>query len=69
MTKVYIYIMLISIILFFSYVNSLNNDVVEHFTPIHRFCRPYIRHTRRFGTKIYDNFTSKFSNFYKKINR
>ena len=64
MTKVYIYILLISIIIFFSYVNSLPNNTIEHFTPIHKFCRPYIRHSRIFGQKIYDNFTNKINKFY-----
>jgi hypothetical protein len=65
MTKVYIYIMLISIILFFSYINALHNDndVVEQFTSINRFYRPYVRKTRRFGTKMYDKLQANLAFF------
>ena len=68
MTNVYIYILLISIILFFSYINALHNDnnVVEKFTPINRFYRPYVRKTRRFGTKMYDKLVDNLAIFTKK---
>ena len=59
MTSVYIYIMLVSIIVFFSYINSLHSNTIEQFISFKEIYRPYVRRTRVFGEKIYDNVKSK----------
>ena len=69
-TNVYIYyIVLILIIVFFSYVNSLNNNTIENFAPLNKFYRPYARNMRDFFTKKYKGFTGFFSHLFKKWNR
>ena len=54
MTKVLLYVFLVCIILFFAYINSLNE--VETFTPaINRRIRPHVRRVKRHGNNIFNN--------------
>ena len=51
MTKVLLYVFLVCIILFFAYINSLNE--VETFIPaINRRVRPHVRRVKRQGNQI-----------------
>ena len=69
MGYLYIYLLLICVILFFSYYNSLHAHVIEEgFTPhIRRFYRPYVRHARIFKDKVYDSMEEKVSRLLRKI--
>lgn len=59
-----IYILLICIILFFSYYNSFNT---ENFTPhIRRFYRPYLRNTRIYRDNFYNKMREHFHRFLRK---
>jgi hypothetical protein len=61
-----IYILLICIILFFSYYNSFNTDK-ENFTPhIRRFYRPYLRNTRIYTDNFYNKMREHFHRFLRK---
>jgi hypothetical protein len=57
-----IYLLLIFIILFFSYYNSLNYEKEkENFTPhIRRFYRPHLRNARIFTENFYNNWKGYF---------
>ena len=61
-----IYILLICIILFFSYYNSFYKEK-EHFTPhIRRFYRPYLRNTRIYRDNFYNKMKEQFHRFLRK---
>lgn len=52
MKYIFIYLLLICIILFFSYYNSIHH---EAFTPhIRRLYRPYVRHARKLTESFYN---------------
>lgn len=54
MTKLLLYVFLVCIILFFAYINSLNE--VETFTPaINRRIRPHVRRVKRHGNNMFNN--------------
>jgi len=62
-----IYILLICIILFFSYYNSFNREEKENFTPhIRRFYRPYLRNTRIYRDNFYNKMREHFHRFLRK---
>lgn len=65
-----IYILLICIILFFSYYNSFNREddkEKENFTPyIRRFYRPYLRNTRIYSDNFYNKMKEHFHRFLRK---
>ena len=50
MTKLLLYVFLVCIILFFAYINSLNE--VETFTPITRHIRPHVRRVKKHGNQM-----------------
>ena len=51
MTKLLLYVFLVCIILFFAYINSLNE--VETFTPaINRRIRPHVRRVKKHGNQM-----------------
>jgi hypothetical protein len=51
MTKIVFYVLLACIILFFAYINSLNE--VETFTPaINRRIRPHVRRVKKHGNQM-----------------
>ena len=52
MTKLLLYVFLVCIILFFAYINSLNE--VETFTPITRHIRPHVRRLKNNGNKMFN---------------
>lgn len=52
MTKLLLYVFLVCIILFFAYINSLNE--VETFIPaINRRIRPHLRRVKRQGNQMF----------------
>lgn len=54
MTKLLLYVFLVCIILFFAYINSLNE--VETFIPaINRRIRPHVRRVKRHGNNMFNN--------------
>jgi hypothetical protein len=60
MNYIPIYLLLIFIILFFSYYNSLNYEK-ENFTPhIRRFYRPHLRNARLYTENFYNNWKGYF---------
>jgi hypothetical protein len=65
--KYFIYIfLLIIIIVFFAYVNSLHN--IESFTPkIREFYRPILRNTRIMGEGFYNKTSTNISNLFRKF--
>ena len=77
----FMYIILILIILLFSYYNSLNynvnefvvnefvvNEHVEGFTPsLRKIYRPYVRNTRIFTEGFYNKTKKHVINFFKKF--
>lgn len=53
MTKLLLYVFLVCIILFFAYINSLNE--VEAFTPaINRRIRPHVRLVKKHGNNMFN---------------
>ena len=59
----YYYLFFITIILIFSYINSMQIGEKEEFTPsLKQMYRPYIRHGRVYGEKIYEQFITPFTN-------
>ena len=66
MKYIYIYIFLITVILLFSYYNSLSSR--EKFTPhIRRFYRPHLRNTRIYAVENYNNLKQYVTTFFRKI--
>lgn len=62
-----IYLFLISIILLFSYINSLPADTTESFTPrIKQFYRPHLRRMRAYITNFHEKMHTRISNFLRK---
>ena len=63
------YFLLLLIILFFSYYNSLHSSAVEEgFTPhIRRFYRPYVRQARIFKNKVYDSMEENVNRLLRKM--
>lgn len=54
MNKLLLYVLLVCIILFFAYINSLNQ--VETFIPaINRRVRPHVRRVKRHGNNMFNN--------------
>lgn len=51
MTKVLLYVFLVCIILFFAYINSLN-EVETFISVINRRVRPHVRRVKRQGNQI-----------------
>ena len=67
MGYIYIYILLICIIIFFAYYNSLHSQIQENFTPhIKRFYRPYLRHARLFTEGFYSHLNGHMNRFMRK---
>jgi hypothetical protein len=67
--KYFIYIfLLIIIIVFFAYRNSLSLNNIEQFTPkIREFYRPILRNTRIIGEGFYNKSSSQISNLFRKF--
>jgi hypothetical protein len=60
------YCFLIIVIIFFSYINSL--QIYENFTPnIREFYRPIIRNARLVGEGVYDKSSSNLNNLFRKF--
>ena len=69
MNHIYIYILLICIIFFFAYYNSIKESekTQENFTPhIKRFYRPYLRHARLFTEGFYNNLNGHMNRLMRK---
>ena len=61
------YFLLILVILFFSYINSLSSST-EPFTPLLRtIYRPVVRNTRIIGEGFYNKTSSSISNLFRKF--
>ena len=69
MNYLYIYLLLISIILFFSYYNSIHATAAgeEGFTPhIRRFYRPYVRKARMYTEGFYSTIQNHMNRILRK---
>jgi hypothetical protein len=68
MKYLYIYILLIFIILYFSYHNSLENTInKEQFTPyFRRLYRPHLRNARLYTEGMYNKTNEYMSRFLRK---
>jgi hypothetical protein len=68
MKYLFIYLVLISIILFFAYKNSQITQIKESFHPsIRQWYRPLIRNTRLYSNKWYQSINEKIIRFWRKI--
>lgn len=69
MTKGYIvHVMLIIIIIWFAYCNSLHpNTSTENFAPFNKFYRPHVRTVGQFTGRVYNDLTHKALKFYNRF--
>lgn len=67
MKYLYIYLVLIFIILFFSIKNSLSVMEIEAFHPyIRQWYRPIIRNSRIYSNNLYNNIRNRMNRFWRK---
>jgi len=67
MKYLYIYILLIFVILFFAYYNSVQSISKENFTPhIRRLYRPYIRQARLFTESFHNHINGHINRLIRK---